>query len=76
MISKKAMHDNYIATIGLRAGYMSAIGMIDIGGTVFDEDRFAEFASQLAARFEAGTAEEECFDIFIEEELLKQYRRK
>ena len=70
------MHDNLVATLGLRAGYMSATNVIEIGGTVAEEDDFALFASKTVAKWEAGEVEEECYDIYIENELLKKYGPK
>ena len=76
-VRRTKLRDNLLTTIGRRAGNMEDIETISIGGSTFDEDHLAKFASHLADQWLTEDSENGVsFDQYIEEALITEYAEK
>lgn len=69
---RKEIRDNMLVTIGVRAGHMDSAGHLAIGGSVYDEESFAKFATSVVDEYLA-TDSDTPFDEHIETALTEKY---
>lgn len=74
MTKEEMLRTNLLVTFGCRAGHMDAMGVIDLPYGSNGEDLLANFADKVVSEYMAGD-HELCYDEFIEDALMKQYRK-
>lgn len=72
MHGKATLRENKLTTMARRAGNMESADYIEIGGTVRDEDRFADFCASVVDEWDEAD-HDFSFDEFIETALIKKY---
>ena len=71
---KATLRENKIATMAMRAGTMEMMGLIKVGGTVDDEESFADFCAETVYTYDNKYfVDFMSFDQFAENALMKRY---
>lgn len=75
-VTEMNLRDNLLATIGVRAGHMNAVGHIKLDESVYGEAAFAVFAVSVVDKwlsYDAETLGDLSYDEYIEKALVEKY---
>ena len=73
MYSDMNYYEELLCSMALRAGEMDALNAIDLDLTVEGEDAVIQFCKETVKKYLDAHDEDLCFDLFIEEELMRRF---